>query len=161
MLFEPSTKFEDAVCFSRFDGQNLLSTVSAHPFTLDEREWLSAEHYYQANKFDPGRDFEAICAATTAEAAHKLGNRWFRPKRKQFKTLRPVLMTRALYTKACAHAEVREWLLSTDDLLIAETSQYGHYWGIGRDQRGQNQLGKIWMDIRRKLRESAAGGEGE
>ena len=161
LMFEHSTKFDKALCFSRFDTSLWLAPGSEHPFELDGRRWASAEHYYQANKYAPGEHFEAIAQAPHSAEAYKLGNRWWKRKRKQFKQLRPVLMTRALYTKVCTYPELAQQLLATDDRLIAETSQYGHFWGIGRDQRGQNQLGKIWMNIRTKLRSGAEGTSGE
>jgi len=154
-MFEPSTKFENALCFSRFDASHWLAPNSAHPIELDERIWPTAEHYYQANKFSNRERVNAIAQAVSAEEAYRLGNRWFQPKRSNFKSLRPVIMTRALYTKACMYEELRQVLLESKDQPIVETSSYGHYWGIGRDQRGSNQLGKIWADIRTKLQESA------
>lgn len=51
------------------------------------------------------------------------------------------------------HREVRDYLLATGELTILETSLYDHYWGLGRDQRGLNILGHVWMDIRTKLRQ--------
>ena len=61
-------------------------------------------------------------------------------------------MTRGLYTKCMMYPEVKQALLEIDPAqLIIETSAYDHYWGIGRDQRGINMLGKVWMDIRQKL----------
>ena len=152
LMFEPSKKFVDAWCFSRFDPQDLLAPGSAHPIELDGQRWPSAEHYYQANKFT-GKYAQTVAQAADASEAHRLGNRWFKRKRSDFKKLRMVLMTRALYTKAQMYPELREALLASNDQLIAEMSQYDYFWGIGRDQRGHNQLGKIWMDIRAKLKQ--------
>ena len=63
-------------------------------------------------------------------------------------------MTRALYTKVQMYEEVRQTLLATTDELMIETSLYDYYWGVGRDQRGENHLGKIWMEIREKIKGS-------
>ena len=63
-------------------------------------------------------------------------------------------MTRALYTKVQMYEDVRNALLETRDNLIIETSQYDYFWGIGRDLRGHNHLGKIWMKIRDKINNS-------
>lgn len=152
-MFEHPTTFDNALCFSRFDTSHWLAPMSNHPIDLDGRRWASAEHYYQANKFT-GSYGEQIANAPSPIDAHKLGNRWWKRKRADFRQVRPVLMTRALYIKARTYPELQTLLLETGTRLLAETSQYDHYWGIGRDQRGTNQLGKIWMDIRKKLKES-------
>lgn len=151
-FLEHPTTFDDAVLFSRFDEDDVLSTVSPHSFLLDDKRWLTAEHYYQSTKMR-NVDYAALIAAEeSAMKAYKLGNAWLHRKRKDFRLVRPVLMTRALYSKARQHPEVAERLLETEDRLLVETSQYDLFWGVGRDQRGQNQLGKIWMEIRKKLR---------
>ena len=155
-MFEHPTKFDNAWSFSRFDTEHWLAPGSGHPIDLEDKTWLTAEHYYQANKYTTPKDIALIAAASSAKEAYQLGNRWFKFKRANFKALRPVLMTRALYTKACMYDELKQALLDSGDQLIVETSIYDHYWGIARDQRGENQLGKIWMDIRAKLREQAS-----
>ncbi len=61
------------------------------------------------------------------------------------------MMTRALYRIVNEHPAIKQALLDTEEQLLIETSLYGHYWGVGREQRGENTLGKIWMDIRQKI----------
>lgn len=151
-LFKHSTAFEGALSITRFDLQHPLSTASVFPFVLEQRTWPTAEHYYQSQKF-LGVYGEQVAAADSAAEAYRLGNRWFKRKRADFKNVRRVLMTRALYSKAQQNPPVYQALLDSGEQKIIETSLYDHYWGLGRDQRGENMLGKVWMDIRRKLRE--------
>lgn len=153
-LFKHSTEFEGAFSIRRLDPEHPLSTASSYPFVLDNRQWQTAEHYYQSQKFI-GAYAAQVAAAETAEQAYKLGNHWLRRNRSGFKKLRRVLMTRALYSKAQQNQEVRDCLLATGDLKIVETSLYDHYWGLGRDQRGENMLGRVWMDIRSRLRQAS------
>lgn len=141
----------DAVYLSRFDPDQVLSTFSAHGFELDGEYWLTAEHYYQAMKYDKPDHRETIRLAKTPAEARKLGRSIFRRKRRDWKKLREVLMTRAIYTKCRAHAEVAAALLATGDKPIIETSQYDYYWGHGRDRRGHNTYGKVLMNVRAKL----------
>lgn len=150
-MFAHNTAYENALSFSRFDQNHFLSPQSAHGFTLEDHYWPTAEHYYQASKFPQGEYRQRIVAAATAEQAYALGNSWWRRKRSDFKAQRKTLMTRALYSKAIQNAVITAELLATGDQLILENSAYQHYWGIGRDQRGENHLGKIWLDIRSKL----------
>lgn len=149
-MFQADLTLEQALQFSRFDSEHPLAPAAVCPFQLDEQCWQTAEHYYQANKFNSSYRHRVAASATPAEAYH-LGNRWFRPKRRDFRRVRLILMTRALYSVATQHQEVRDYLLASGECHIAETSLYDHFWGIGRDQRGHNHLGRIWMDIRARL----------
>ncbi|WP_075188287.1 NADAR family protein [Teredinibacter haidensis] len=151
-MFAHDLEIEKAYRLSHFDHQHLLSTVSPHPIELEGESWTTAEHYFQAQIAGSDALVERIKRAATGEDAYTLGSAWYRRKQKGWKQLRRVMMTRALYTKVQMYPVVKEELLATGDQLILEISQYDHYWGIGRDQRGENMLGKIWMDIRKKLR---------
>ena len=153
-MFTHDTSIEKAIRFSRFDSTHLLSTAS-HPIELEGEHWRSAEHYLQASLARTASHVARIKLAASALEAYRLGNVWYRRKRENWKSLRRVFMTRALYTKAMMYPDVKEALLNTGDESIIETSAYDHYWGIGRDQRGVNMLGKVWENIRSKIREDA------
>jgi ribA/ribD-fused uncharacterized protein len=150
-MFPHDTTLEEAVQFSRFDKDSPFATISDHPFLLDEVQWKTAEHYYQACKFKGLAYAEKIILAEDGQQAYDLGNRWLTRKTRGWKDQRQLYMTRALFRKVKEYPEVAEALLATGDSLIIETAQYDYYWGTGRDQRGKNMLGKVWMDIRRKL----------
>ena len=154
-MFSHDASKENAVAFSRFDSSSPFSSGGAL-IRLDNEEWKSAEHYVHANLAVSAEYAQKIKAAVTAQEAYKLGNVWYKRKCANWKNLRRVLMTRGLYTQAMMYPEVKQALLATGEKLIVETSAYDHYWGIGRDQRGENTLGKVWMDIRKKIREDAA-----
>lgn len=153
-MFEPDVTFENAEKFSRFDLDHPLSSATG-TIQLEGEEWPSAEHYVQIHLAGSSAMAQKIRAAGSALEAYNMNRSWFRPKKKGWKKLRRVLMTRALYTKAQMYPEVKDFLLHTDDSLIAETSLYDHYWGIGRDQRGENICGKVWMDIRDKFKSAS------
>ncbi|MGH1485727.1 MAG: NADAR family protein [Cellvibrionaceae bacterium] len=152
-MFEHDLTLEEAIRFSRFDEEHFLSTVSIHSFDLEDYQWPTAEHYYQAHKYEDKPYAQIILSAATGQQAHQLGNRWFKRKVSDWKTKRRVWMTRALYRKTMEHQDIKQALLETENALLIETSLYDHYWGIGRDQRGENILGKVWMDIRQKINE--------
>lgn len=154
MLFDIANPLDDALRFSRFDDAHPLSTVSPHGFVVEGSAWATAEHYYQAQKFSHKPDYSAqIAAAAKPLAAYRLGNRWWLRKRPDFKQVRRTLMTRAVFCKAQQNPEIARFLLATGTQKLVETSLYDHYWGIGRDLRGGNVLGEVWMDVRRRLLE--------
>ena len=151
-MFEPDLSIEEAYRFSRFDRDNLLSTASPHELELENERWTTAEHYLHLKTVVSEKVKHQIRRTDDAKHAFELAKPWYRSKVKNWKNLRRVLMTRALYTKAQMYPEVKQALLEIQEQKIVEVSLYDHYWGIGRDQRGENMLGVIWMDIRNKIR---------
>lgn len=154
-MFEASTKMEKAYRFSRFDLDNPLSTCSPHPILLEEQNWATCEHYVQTKSLRAAKHADLIDRLATGAEAFAYAKPWYRLKIANYKAVAPVLMKRALYTKVQMYEDVREALLATGEQLIAEGSQYDYFWGIGRDLRGHNHLGKAWMDIREKLHQEA------
>jgi len=152
MLCAPQYNEAELAKIERLDASQLLSSCSPHPIQLEDREWKTCEHYYCFKIVRSASVAEKIDAAATGREAYELANPWYRHKLSDWKKVRAVLMTRALYTKVQMYPEVKEALLATGDKKIVETSQYDHYWGLGRDGRGQNEFGKIWMNIRDRIR---------
>ena len=149
-MFAHDTEKEHALRLSRFDESHLLSSVSEHVIQLENRIWPSVEHYFWCQIVKKQKFRNKILQAPAVEA-QKIGGVWYRSKIPNWKHKRRILMTRALYTKVQMYPEIREYLLDTQEQLILETSLYDYYWGIGRDQRGSNTYGEIWMDIRKRL----------
>ena len=56
----------------RSDASNPLSSYAAYAFELDGAEWPTAEHYYQAMKFEDADYRERIRQAATPEQAAKV-----------------------------------------------------------------------------------------
>ncbi len=144
--------------FSADDESQLISRVGLFPFLLDDEVWQTVEHYYQATKFINPAYKQKIRAAITPEAARKLGKAWLQRKIPNWKDVQTTAMTRAVYTQAKTHAELRERLLASGDETLVENSQYDYFWGCGRDHRGHNHYGKVLMNVRAKLREEMASG---
>lgn len=142
--------------FPRHDTDELLGSASPHSFHLDDQEWSSVEHYFQTMQFDNPNFQEKIRNAKTAEDVIKMTKWRFWQRRKDWKQRRQVLMTRAMYTKCKAHPDVASALLNSGDQTLVENSNYDYFWGCGRDRRGENQFGKILMNIREKLHQEAS-----
>lgn len=144
---------DDSIYLSRIDVNDPLASYSKHGFELDDAYWPSVEHYFQAMKFTDVAYREKIRQAEHPEIATKLGNRWFKPNRSDWKAIRETIMTRAVYTKCRTHSEVAQALLATGDKKLMESSLYDYFWGCGRDRRGKNAYGEILMRVRKKLQE--------
>ena len=148
-LFPEQNK--DSFYLSMSDESELLSRNSMHPIKLEDKEWPSVEHYFQALQFESMSYQEQIRLSNTVEQAIKLGKSWFKKKRPDLKQVRTTLMTRAIYIKCKTYPEVQSRLLEIAEKQIVENSQFDYYWGCGRDHRGENHFGKILMNVREKL----------
>jgi ribA/ribD-fused uncharacterized protein len=151
MLFDEQEK--KLLTLTRDDPNHLLASYSKHAFVLDDFEWPSVEHYYQAMKFDEAEYREKIRQAPHPAEASALGKSRGHQKRKGWKKVSVTYMTRGTYLKCRTHPEVAQMLLNSDQMEIKDISQYNYFWGSGRDLRGSNTFGKMLMGVRKKLRE--------
>jgi N-glycosidase YbiA len=134
-------------CFSNF---------SAHPFTLDNQQWRTTEHYFQAMKFHPHWDhINAIRNMPSPMQAAKAGRSRARPLREDWETVKDDIMRRAVLAKFEQHPEIAKVLLETGDEDLIENTTKDHYWGCGSSGTGKNMLGIILMETRTILRERA------
>ena len=144
---------DDSTYFSMFDSEAGWSRHEIKPFELDGVTWRSIEHYYQAIKFDCEGYREKIRHAKTPKGAEKLGKTRFKKKRADWKRVKTIVMTRAVYTQCRTYPEMSKKLLMTDNENLVEDSQFDYFWGCGRDRRGENHYGKVLMNVRAKLKE--------
>lgn len=137
-----STK-EEYGCFSNF---------ARYPFELDGKEWLTTEHYFQAQKF-PGNEAyqEKIRVEKSPMVAARLGRSRAQAIRKDWEQVKDELMKQALLAKFSQNEEIRKVLLSTGDAHLVEHTKNDRYWGDGGDGSGKNRLGAILMEVREML----------
>jgi len=144
---------------TRDDTTNPLAAYAMFSFELDDAEWPSAEHYYQAMKFANAEYREKIRQAETPQEAAKLGKSRRQKRRKDWKQNSVTYMTRATYIKCRTYSHIANALLDTGDKEIKDLTMYDYFWGSGRDMRGENRFGKMLMGVRTKLREEQEAGE--
>jgi ribA/ribD-fused uncharacterized protein len=150
-LFEAEE--DDAIYFSRFSPEELLGSFADLSFLLEETLWPTVEHYLQAMQYDSVAEQQRIRELASPELAHKEQKaRWFKRRRKDWKTLRSVYLTRAIYTRCKTHESAFNRLMDTGQIKLVENDQYDYYWGCGRDRRGTNMFGQVLMNVREKLR---------
>ena len=129
-----------------------MSNMSSSWFHLDQMYWRSVEHFYQAAKFLDPASREVIRSADTAFAAMKLGRKKHTSVRDDWDRIRCDCMERALYAKFRQNSELQDRLLKTGERELIENSN-NSFWGRGEDGKGENQLGRLLMRVRSKLRE--------
>ena len=146
---------EDALYFSRSNPDENLGTFAPYGFELENQYWPTVEHYYQAMKFENEAAREQVREAQSPQQARKRGRNRFKRIRKDWKSVKATVMTRGIYIRAKTHPELADQLLGTERRKLVENSTYDFFWGCGRDRRGQNQYGKVLMNVRDKLRSEA------
>jgi N-glycosidase YbiA len=92
-----------------------------------------------------------IQAAPTPALAAKIGRDPAHQPHANWDLHKCEIMYRAIWQKFSFHLDVRQVLLDTLDAKIVEDSPVDYFWGCGIDRSGQNQLGKILMQVRSEL----------
>ena len=144
-----SSDFSQALYFYTVQDQyGAFSNFSLHGFEWDGFYFASVEHYYQSEKFEDTAYKQRIIRSVTPKDAADLGKSKSVPVRRDWELVKIEVMRKALIRKFNTHADIRDLLLSTGDLLLIENSPYDNYWGIGRTGTGQNHLGTLLMQVR-------------
>jgi len=61
------------------------------------------------------------------------------------------VMEKILRLKLKQNPYVKQKLLETKKYIICEDSPKDSFWGIGKNRKGRNELGKLWMKLRDEL----------
>ncbi|MGK5685139.1 NADAR family protein [Actinoplanes sp. URMC 104] len=147
-------------------GAGCLSQWWPCRFTVDGREFPSAEHYMMWRKAELfGDDAMAarILAAPHPQVAKTLGGRVSGFRQDVWDEHRYGIVVAGNLAKFGQDDELREYLLTTGDRVLVEASPLDRIWGIGlgrddpaagdpRRWRGTNLLGFALMDVREGLR---------
>jgi ribA/ribD-fused uncharacterized protein len=147
-----------------------LSNFYEAVFTLEDRQWLTVEHFFQASKAVSPEERQRIADAATPGLAKKLGRACqLRPDwddvvgtehlHNMFRDEKGIVvefvkdhyMYSALISKFTQRHDLREALRSTGDQAIVEASPTDYYWGIGKERTGLNKLGRMLQLVRAGL----------
>lgn len=135
----------------------MLSNFSAHAIVFDGIFYPTAEHAYQAQKFDQQHIRVFISKEFSPHTAKNVAHAFPEVYRKDWcQELKLDVMGKILRKKLLTHNEVRGALLKTGQREIIENSPTDSFWGWGPDRQGQNHLGKIWMKIRAEIEQFAS-----
>ena len=141
-----------------------MSNYSLHAIHLDDREWPTAEHYFQAMKYEDrdhqevirqDRDHqEVIRQARTPGEAKRIGHRG--RLREDWEGVKDLVMLQTVAAKFDQHPDLAEKLLETGNADLIEDAPRDYYWGCGRRGNGKNMLGRILEEVRNALKEKVA-----
>ena len=136
--------------YSRNDPYYELSNFYPQWFEESVGYWPSVEHYFQAMKFSDEGYREKIRTASSPKQAKDLGQTRKIAIASDWDVQRLAVMQYALRRKF-EHPKLRDLLLGTKKCALIENSPFDKYWGIGKDGKGDNMLGRLLMELRVEL----------
>ena len=150
-MFPPDTIF----FYAQTDAFSEFSNFAPYGVALDDLWWPTAEHYFQAQKFESEKYRDRIRRASRPKDAKALGMTRALPLRADWEDVKDGLMHRVVGAKFRTHPALADLLLATGDRMIVENAPMDAYWGCGPDGLGQNKLGRILMQVRSEIRHGA------
>ena len=128
-----------------------LSNFFPVSISMNGRKFKSTEAAYQHTKAEHMKDFDAankILAANTGVQAMFIATKV--ETNESWRKRKVAVMEALIKQKIAVCSKVRATLLNSKSMEIVENTDH-EFWGRGKDGKGENQLGKIWMKFRKKL----------
>jgi ribA/ribD-fused uncharacterized protein len=133
------------------DKYGFLNNYYQSNFSLYNEKWNTVEHAYQAQKFLNREEYNKIVSAKTPKQARDLGQQG--NIRADWNNIKIKIMKGCVFAKFKQNYILRCKLLETENEEIIEDSPEDNFWGQINGV-GQNNLGKILMEVRAELLES-------
>ena len=134
------------------DRYGIFSNFCKCGFFIDGKYWPTAEHFFQAQKFNDEALREKLRKLSSPMDAAILGRDRENPLRDDWDYVKDDIMRIAVMEKFKQNDEARDILLATNHLVLVEHTKNDSYWGDGGDGSGKNMLGNILMETRNILR---------
>ena len=130
-----------------------LDNFSAHTVEIWGKVFPTAEHAFQWKKFAITRPdiAQEILTAKSPHIVKEIADAHKNDIPTTWVDEKVAVMEQILSAKADQHKDVREILKKTGTREIIENSPVDSFWGIGPDQKGENNVGKIWMRLRNTI----------
>jgi len=138
------------MAISSFRGEyRWLSNLWEASFQYKGRRIRTVEHAFQAAKTNNELEQLAVLSAPSPGVAKKLGRQV--TLRDDWDSCKVNVMRELLWCKFSQNIVLAAKLLATGDQELVEGNTWGDtFWGVCRG-RGENQLGKLLMEIRGQL----------
>lgn len=129
-----------------------LDNYSAHRIDLWGYSFPTAEHAYQWKKYsDDMKIAKLIIDARSPEAANRIGKKYKDQVPRNWHDQKVNVMKQILRAKTEQNEDVRLILKNSGNKEIIENSPVDDFWGNGPDNNGLNNIGKIWMELRKEI----------
>lgn len=135
---------------NKFEGEfDFLSNFSPAEVTLGGEIYPTVEHAFQAAKTLDYDERLKIQKALTPNKAKRIGQKV--ALRPDWDNIKRGVMIGILVQKFAPHTENGQKLIATGNAELIEDNWWGDtYWGVCKGE-GENHLGKLLMEIRKKL----------
>ena len=130
-----------------------LDNFSAFQIQYKGRMYPTVEAAYQAQGFVETAP-EVVIVIENARSAHEakqIAHENLDRRCENWDEIKVRVMEELLRAKISQHPYVRKKLLETKLCLLVEDSPTDSFWGIGRNNDGENRLGKLWMKLREEI----------
>lgn len=134
----------------------VFSNFSSFKLEWKGELWMTSEHAYHSEKFEDPKIIEQLKVARSAHDAMKIAYANRDKYRKDWNIVRLQVMKEILRAKVEQHPYVKKKLLESGNKELIENSWRDSYWGWGPNKDGENQLGKLWMEIREEFKKEVA-----
>jgi N-glycosidase YbiA len=132
----------------------IFSNYSSFALEWKGELYPSSEHAYHSEKFDSKELKELIRNARSAHDSQKLAQANKQKQKGNWNEIKLVVMKEILHAKVTQHPYVKKKLLESGDKELVEDSWRDDFWGWGENKDGENRLGKLWMEVRKEVREA-------
>jgi len=134
-------------CYER--DYYVFSNFSSFSMDYEGTYFPTSEHLYHYFKFTDPVLQQQIREAKSAHEAFKLAEVNKHLRRTDWDDIKLDVMEKILRMKVEQHPYVKKKLIASGNQPIIECSWRDDYWGWGPNKDGQNQLGRLWMKIRK------------
>lgn len=118
-------------------------------------DWKTSEQLFQACKYAGKPEIIAEIRNYTGslEAIHRIDKKYEQEIRSDWGWKKQDrVMLWVVRRKIARNAGLLKSLRLTGYRQLVENSPFDSYWGVGKDGRGENKLGKIWVGLRSQIR---------
>ncbi|NQV93377.1 NADAR family protein [Candidatus Kaiserbacteria bacterium] len=130
----------------------VFSNFSSFKLEWKGEMWMTSEHAYHSEKFEDEDILEQLRNSSSAHDSMKIAYAYKDKYRKNWDEVKLQVMKDILHAKVEQHPYVKKKLLESGDKELIENSWRDDFWGWGPNKDGNNQLGKLWMEVRDEVR---------
>lgn len=129
-----------------------LSNFSSFAVRFGPILYPTSEHAYHVQKFPTSARIRTeIQNATSAHMAMLIARKNSDWVVRNWDVMKRQIMKEIVRAKLNQHEYIQKKLRQTGSKELIEVSPVDSYWGWGPDHNGQNELGKIWMELRSEM----------
>lgn len=135
-----------------------FSPHTAHTIELNGKTYPTVEHAYQCQRYTDEKIVQEIINAKSPVKAWETSCKYKHLQIPEFKNeeYKPKIMKQLMELKTEQHEDVKQALIDSGDMQIVKhitTYPPGDgFWDDGKNGEGLNHMGKIWMEIRDKIK---------